>query len=257
MYRTIIGVSLFAFAGVLAVETFAKDLVSSKEIELVYSPNVERAYPNEVFWGDTHVHSGMSMDAGAFGARLTPADAYRFASGEQVTSSSGQPAKLSRPLDFLVVSDHSDNMGFFPALLAGEPSMLADPTGQRWYDMINQGGQRAVAAAIEIITAFTGSKFPPALSALPGTATYQTAWTQTIDTAESYNKPGQFTAFIGYEWTSTEDGINLHRNVIYRDGAEQAQMLEPFTTQKPAGSPNPRDLWRWMERYEQTTGGQL
>ena len=257
MYRTIIGVSLFAFAGVLAVETLAKDLVSSKEIKLVYSPNVERTYPSEVFWGDTHVHSGMSMDAGAFGARLTPADAYRFARGEQVTSSSGQPAKLSRPLDFLVVADHSDNMGFFPALLAGEPSMLADPTGQRWYDMINQGGQRAVGAAIEIITSFTDSKFPPALSALPGTETYQSAWAQTIDTAESYNKPGQFTAFIGYEWTSTEGGINLHRNVIYRDGAEQARMLEPFTTQRPAGSPNPRDLWRWMERYEKTTGGQL
>jgi len=257
MCRTIVGVSLSAFVVVLADGALAKDFVSSKEAKLVYSPNVERTYPSEVFWGDTHVHTGMSMDAGAFGARLTPADAYRFARGEQVTSSSGQPAKLSRPLDFLVVADHSDNMGFFPALLAGEPSLLADPTGQRWYDMINEGGQRAVGAAIEIITSFTDSKFPPALAALPGTATYQSAWTQTIDAAESYNKPGQFTAFIGYEWTSTEDGINLHRNVIYRDGAEQARMLEPFTTQKPAGSPNPRDLWRWMERYEQTTGGQL
>ncbi|MBT5444747.1 MAG: DUF3604 domain-containing protein, partial [Gammaproteobacteria bacterium] len=256
MCRTIVGVSLSAFVVVLADGALAKDFVSSKEAKLVYSPNVERTYPSEVFWGDTHVHTGMSMDAGAFGARLTPADAYRFARGEQVTSSSGQPAKLSRPLDFLVVADHSDNMGFFPALLAGEPSLLADPTGQRWYDMINEGGQRAVGAAIEIITSFTDSKFPPALAALPGTATYQSAWTQTIDAAESYNKPGQFTAFIGYEWTSTEGGINLHRNVIYRDGAEQARMLEPFTTQKPAGSPNPRDLWRWMERYEQTTGGQ-
>lgn len=255
--KTIVGVSLSAFVVGLAGGAFAKDFVSSKDAKLIYSPNVERQYPSEVFWGDTHVHTGMSMDAGAFGARLTPADAYRFARGEQVTSSSGQPAKLSRPLDFLVVADHSDNMGFFPALLAGDPSLLADPTGQRWYGMIKEGGQRAVGAAIEIITAFTDSKFPPALAALPGTETYQSAWTQTIDAAENYNKPGHFTAFIGYEWTSTEGGINLHRNVIYRDGAEQARLLEPFTTQKPAGSPNPRDLWRWMEKYEQTTGGQL
>ena len=93
-----------------------------------YSPYANRNFPSNVYWGDTHVHTGMSMDAGAFGARLEPTDAYRFALGEQVTSSTGQDVKLSRPLDFLVVSDHSDNMGFFPRLIGGEPSMLADPT---------------------------------------------------------------------------------------------------------------------------------
>ena len=97
------------------------------------------------------------MDAGAFGARLGPRDAYRFAKGEEVTASSGQLAKLSRPLDFLVVADHSDNMGFFPDLLAGKPELLADPLGRKWYDMI-QSGQGA-AAAVEIITAFGAGKF--------------------------------------------------------------------------------------------------
>ena len=78
------------------------------------------SYPTRVFCGDTHLHTAMSMDAGAFGNRLGIEDAYRFARGEEVQASSGQPAKLSRPLDFLVVADHSDNMGFFPDLFAGE-----------------------------------------------------------------------------------------------------------------------------------------
>jgi len=86
-----------------------------------FSPYAGRNFPTQVFWGDTHLHTGMSMDAGAFGARLGPEDAYRFARGEELTSSTGLKVKLDRPLDFLVVADHSDNMGFFPRLYAGDP----------------------------------------------------------------------------------------------------------------------------------------
>ena len=222
-----------------------------------FSPYAGRNFPTEVFWGDTHQHTGMSMDAGAFGARLKPVDAYRFARGEEVTSSTGLQAKLSRPLDFLVVADHSDNMGFFPRLLAGEPSMLADPTGRRWYDMIQEGGQRAVEAAIEIVQALTGNSMPEALASLPGSDAYSSAWEETIDAAEAYNDPGIFTAFIGYEWTSTDGGYNLHRVVIYRDDETRAGMMEPYTTLPPAGSPDPVDLWNWMQTYEDKTGGRL
>ena len=95
-----------------------------------YSPYAGRNYPTRPLFGDTHLHTSFSMDAGAFGARLGPSDAYRFARGEEIISSSGQPVKLSRPLDFLVVTDHSDNMGFFPDLFAGKPEVLADPTGR-------------------------------------------------------------------------------------------------------------------------------
>src|SRR5215203_1511284 len=105
----------------------------------LYSPYAGRNFPTRPFFGDTHLHTSFSFDAGAFGARLGPKDAYRFARGEEVTASSGQPAKLSRPLDFLVVADHSDNMGFFPDLFAGKPNIVADPQGRRWYDMINSG----------------------------------------------------------------------------------------------------------------------
>jgi hypothetical protein len=222
-----------------------------------YSPYAGRNFPTQLLWGDTHLHTGMSMDAGAFGARLGPEDAYRFARGEEVKSSTGQKVKLSRPLDFLVVADHSDNMGFFPRLFAGEPSMLADPTGKRWYDMIQAGGQEAVKAAVEIIMAFSANKFPPALASLPGTSAYRSAWEETIQAAEKYNDPGRFTAFIGYEWTSNTLGNNLHRVVIFRDGGDKASRIEPYTTLKPLGSDNPRDLWTWLQNYEDKTGGQI
>ena len=90
-------------------------------------------------FGDTHLHTSYLMDAGAFGARLGPVEAYRFARGELVVSSTGVPAELSRPLDFLVVADHSDNMGFFPALIGGDPNLLADPVGRTWYEQVNSG----------------------------------------------------------------------------------------------------------------------
>jgi hypothetical protein len=102
----------------------------------LYSPYAGRQYPTRPYTGGTHLHTAYSMDAGAFGARLDPRAAYRFARGEEVVASSGQPVRLSRPLDFLVVADHSDNMGFFPALFAGDPSILANETGRKWYDMI-------------------------------------------------------------------------------------------------------------------------
>ncbi|HUF63042.1 MAG TPA: DUF3604 domain-containing protein [Verrucomicrobiales bacterium] len=220
-----------------------------------YSPYADRKFPARPYFGDTHLHTGFSFDAGAFGCRLTPRDAYRFARGEQIMASSGQPARLSRPLDFLVVADHSDNMGFFPDLLAGKPEILADPTGRKWYDMIQNG--KGGEAAIEIISAFSQGKLPKACIYLPGTRAYRGAWQETIDAAEAYNDPGHFTAFIGYEWTSNTGGNNLHRNVIFRDNADKAVQVEPLTTLKPLGSDNPVDLWKWMDDYERKTGGSV
>jgi hypothetical protein len=233
------------------------DVESAFPVQKHYSPYAGRNFPTQAFWGDTHLHTGMSMDAGAFGARLTPEDAHRFARGEELTSSTGLRVKLSRPLDFLVVADHSDNMGFFPRLYAGDPKMLADPTGKRWYDMVRAGGQEGVKAAVEIIVAFSEDKFPEALASLPGSPAYGSAWEETIDAAEKYNDPGHYTAFIGYEWTSNTGGNNLHRVLVYRDSGVKASVTEPYTTLKPLGSDNPRELWKWMEEYEDKTGGHI
>ncbi len=222
-----------------------------------YSPYAGRRFPMNVYWGDTHLHTALSMDAGAFGARLTPADAYRFAKGEELTASTGQRAKLFRPLDFLVVADHSDNMGFFPRLFAGDPELLADETGRRWYNMIQEGGQQGVQVAVEVIVAFSQGTFPEALASLPGDPAYASAWKTTIEAAEDAYEPGKFTAFIGYEWTSNTGGNNLHRVVIYKDDELKAGQMEPYTTLKPAGSDNPRDLWKWLASYEEKTGGDV
>jgi hypothetical protein len=220
-----------------------------------YSPYAQRDYPTRPLFGDTHLHTMASFDAGAFGARLTPRDAYRFARGEEVVSSTGIPVQLARPLDFLVVTDHSENMGMFGDLLAGKPNILADPQGKAWYDMIKSG--RGAEAALELIRSFTKGTLPKALIYLPGNPGYTNAWLDNIAAAEEYNQPRRFTAFIGYEWTSTPNGNNLHRNVIFRDNGDKAREVEPFVAMKPGGSDDPRDLWKWMAAYETKTGGRV
>lgn len=219
-----------------------------------YSPYAGRNFPTRPFFGDTHTHTSFSMDAGAFGARLGPKEAYRFARGEEIVVSSGQRAKLSRPLDFLVVTDHSDGMGFFPQLISGDQALLATPQGRKWYDEINSG--KGAQAAVDIITSFGKGQMPKGFPT-PGTPAYRNAWRETIKAAEEANDPGRFTAFIGYEWTSNDGGNNLHRNVIWRDSGAKASLIEPFTTLPPLGSPNPRDLWKWMGMVEEKTGAEI
>ena len=220
-----------------------------------YSPYAERKFPTRPFFGDTHLHTSFSMDAGAAGAKLGPREALRFARGEEVMASSGQPARLSRPLDFLVVTDHSDNMGFFPDLLAGKPELLAHPLGRHWYDLIQTG--KGGEACADIVRTFSQGKFPKELMYFPGSRPYRGAWQETIAAAETYNEPGRFTAFIGYEWTSIDKGNNLHRNVIFRDNADRAGLVEPYTCVPPFGSTNPTELWKWMDSYEKKTGGSV
>src|SRR5512139_2720448 len=150
--RVSTGVSAAVLCAVLALPASAQDAGSHEGAidekafpKKPYSPYAGRNYPTRPLFGDTHLHTAASFDAGTFGARLGPRDAYRLARGEEVTSSSGQQMKISRPLDFLVVADHSDNMGFFPDFFAGKPELLADPQGRKWYDML-MSGQGAEAA---------------------------------------------------------------------------------------------------------------
>jgi hypothetical protein len=238
----------------------AKRVLSDDYEGTSYSPYAARELgdgeaPSQLLWGDTHLHTSLSMDAGAFGNRLGIEEAYRFARGEELVASGGMPVRLSRPLDFLVVADHSDNMGFFPDLFAGKPHMLADPTGKDWYDRIQAG--QGVDVALEIISKFSQGQFPEALSYTPDSPAYKAVWQETIDIAEEYNDPGNFTAFIGFEWTSLINGANMHRVVIYKDDAAKASQMLAYTTTPPLGSPNPRDLWKWMTTYETKTGGDV
>jgi len=221
-----------------------------------YSPHAGGAVPTRVFWGDTHLHTSFSLDAGAFGNRLGLEEAYRFARGEELQSTSAGPVKLARPLDFLVIADHSDNMGFFPDLIAGDPALLSDPKGREWSERIKAG--EGVGVALEVIDLFSRGKIPPKLIYYPDTKMYRTAWERTIQAAEKYNEPGRFTAFIGYEWTSqVPPGQNLHRVVVYRDGADKAKQTVPATTYPPQGSSDPEFLWKLLQQYEDKTGGDV
>lgn len=238
-------------AGILDKEAAARLFPAKRP----YSPYAGRNFPTRPLFGDTHLHTALSLDAGMLGCILGPEDAYRFARGEEVVSSTCQRVKLSRPLDFLVVADHSDQMGFAPDFFAGKPNILADPKGRRWYDMVKAG--KAGEAFNELIQDFSAGKFPKALLYVPGTPAYRSTWQRVIKAAEAANDPGRFTAFIGYEWTSMPGGNNLHRNVIFRDGGDRAGQVEPYITAKPLGSDNPRDLWKWMAAYEKKTGGDV
>jgi hypothetical protein len=215
-----------------------------------FSPYAGRNYPTRVLWGDQHVHTGWSADAGAFGATLGPEEALRFARGEEVMSSLGLPAKLSRPLDWVAITDHSDAAGVIFEVRDGNPSLMTDPTIKRWHEMMASG--QGVEAASEMIVAQSNNNVP---AAMKDPVLAMTIWEKNTEIMEKYNEPGRFTAFIGYEWTSNAGGgDNLHRNVIYRNGKDKADQVLPMTT---FDSENPEDLWTWMAAWEGKTGGAL
>ena len=145
---------IFVFTAlILSAPLLAQDFGGEPSPEVFekpsYSPYAGRSFPDNVYWGDTHLHTTLSFDAGAFGNRLGPEEAYQFARGEQVTSTGGYKVRLSRPLDFLVVADHSDNMGLFTRIFESAPEIMADPEGRRIHDAIKAGGQEAVAVYVD------------------------------------------------------------------------------------------------------------
>jgi hypothetical protein len=244
-----------AAAQIVPEKESLSDLYTGK----VYSPYAQRGFPERPLWGDSHLHTALSMDAGLFGNRLAPRDAYRFARGEEVISSTGQRVRLSRPLDWLVIADHSDGMGMVGDVAAGKPELLAYEQAARWNKGLAEGGDAAVQAALDLITTFSQDKMDPEMIALysPGSKLYKNLWEKIIGDAEAFNDPGRFTAFIGFEWTSLIQGNNMHRVVIMRDGAVRARQVVPFTMTAPQGSPDPRDLWKYLTRYEEKTGGEI
>ena len=213
-----------------------------------YSPFVNFEAPDRVFWGDSHLHTSFSWDAGLVGNTLGPDEAYRFAKGEQVIASSGQPVKLVRPLDWLVVADHAESLGAPVLIQRSDPAILKSEIGRVTHDLYQEG---------EIYEAFKNWSLKVILEGndpLKDPVLTRTIWEETIDHAENHNSPGRFTALIGYEWSSAPGGSNLHRVVVMRDGAEEAKKVLPFAAYD---STDPEKLWDWMEAYEEKTGGQV
>jgi hypothetical protein len=213
------------------------------------------AFPERVYWGDAHVHTANSVDAFGFGARLTPEDSLRFARGEEVTSSTGIKARLARPLDWLVITDHSDGLGSTKALADAPGFMIRDPVMRRWHDMLNAGPEQSLRATGELIDAVAHNRLPKAMTdPAAQTKRTRTIWDKYLDTVERYNQPGKFTALMGFEWTLMDGGKNLHRNVIFRDGRARVGQVVPLGA---IGATIPDGVWDYMDAYEKTTGGRV
>lgn len=217
-----------------------------------YSPYLEQDHPNQVFFGDTHLHTAYSADAGLALATLSPDDAYRFAKGEKVVSSLGVPARLNRALDWLVVTDHAENLGLPVALTSGDSVMQVNEWGRSVVETYAPGTMDAIRATYGIW--FGTVNEPGATDPMAGTGLMESYWHKTTEAAERHNQPGAFTTFIGFEWTSGPDGNNLHRNVIFRDGKDLADQIVPLSAYD---TEDPEELWNWMNRYEARTGGKV
>ncbi len=219
----------------------------SAENEGPYSPYLEYNHPDRVLWGDTHLHTSYSTDAGMIGNTLGPEEAFRLASGETVTASSGAPAKLIRPLDFLVIADHAENLGLAPLIAESNAQLLYKPWGKSIHDLVKAG---------KVYEAYSmwGAEMAQRNDPLDDDKLVRSIWNRIVDTAEQFNQPGVFTALHGYEYTSSADANNLHRVVIFRDDADKVRDLVPFSNYDSA---NPEDLWAWLQNYEAEKSGKV
>jgi hypothetical protein len=237
-------------------QTHAGQPESVLEPARIYSPYVERTTADSnlaegVYWGDTHLHTSYSTDAGMMGNRLGPEEAYRFARGEEVLASHNMRVRLIRPLDFLVVADHAENLGLAPYIAESHPDLLSSEWGRKVHDLVKAGNSREAFQTWldDAVTAGTDPIDNPKMS--------RSVWEREIAFADKYNDPGKFTALIGFEWTSIatqKTPGNLHRVVIFKDGADKAGQVLPFST---FDSIDPEKLWDYMADYEKTTGGSI
>ena len=240
----------FSAVSIIVFGTYCSSALGQEQNKVPYSPYLNN-FPNQVFFGDTHVHTSFSADAGFAGTTLGPEEAYRFARGEELISSTGVVAKLQVPLDFIVVADHAENLGLAPLAAAGDPAVLSTEYGRKIHEMLkaDQGVE-----AFDQWRKSKASGIDPMGNDEKGIQAAKTAWELITSAAEKYNDPGHFTAFIGYEWTSVPGGNNLHRNVIFRGGKQKADQIIPFSSYD---SEDAEDLWAWMADYEEKTGGRL
>jgi hypothetical protein len=235
----------------LAGNAFASGEEAKEEGATGYSPYV-RGYPQRVFFGDTHVHTALSNDAFGAGNRLGPEEAYRFARGEEIVTSHGERVRLNQPLDFLVVADHAEAYTAFQQIAVGNPAMMKDERVREWNGWMKEGTQEANQKLAE---AFANAMLDRSLpKVLFDPKMIKSMWDKYLDTTEAYNDPGKFTAFHGYEWTSTPKGANLHRVVIFKDGKDKPSQISPFSA---SDSEDPEDLFAFFDSYQEKTGGDV
>ncbi len=200
---------------------------------------VTSANPNRnAYFGDLHVHTFYSFDAFMFGTRATPDDAYAFAKGGALAHASGQEMKMKKPLDFQAVTDHAAYLGMLPEMFDQTTKASAHPVAS---------ALRTAKTPTELRAAFDGflTRFipdPHKEDDLLDLNVVRDAWSKIIESAERHNDPGNFTTFIGYEYTASGPEFeNLHRNVIFRGSSAPDK---PFSR---LDSTNPEDVWDWLD----------
>ena len=244
--KTLLAVCLTLAMATLA---FAQDVAPERDEYDVpkkeYSPYAGDHFPTNVYFGDTHLHTSWSADAGMAGATLGQDAAYRASRGEAVTTHLGWKFKLIRPLDFVVVADHAENLGLADFISRSDPILLANPTGKRWHNMVKAGD--GYDAFLEWLRSDDSDQInEPKM--------VQTVWASVVENADKYYAPGVFSTFTGFEWTSMPSGNNMHRVVIFRDGADKTSQVLPYSQYD---SHDAEDLWDYMDSYQEKTGGQV
>lgn len=219
-----------------------------------YSPAAAITHPVNVYFGDTHLHTNLSVDAYGYGnKRLGPDEAYRFAKGEVITAHNGMQARLSRPLDFLVIADHAENMGVMQGLESENSDLLATESGRRWHKTLKEVQLSASSSdGFDYVNKQSKDMIYDQLKTVVGSESFKkSVWNNVSSIADNHNESGKFTALIGYEWTGPS---HIHRVIIFKDGADKTVKLPPFSN---LDSSNPEDLWAHLSRYEEITGGQV
>lgn len=214
--------------------------------------NMSTGARTNVYFGDTHLHTSYSPDAFLMGNQSADPDtAYRYAKGLPVVHPYHKARiQIGTPLDFLVVSEHAEFMGVIPNILKDNPIVANTETGKRYKKMFAEG------KSIEVFGEMIGqvNKVTPVNPELVNDDISRSIWGEIMSAADHHNDPGKFTAFMGWEWSSTPGGANLHRVIILREGREKGEQFIPFSA---LDSDKPEDLWKWLDDTSTKTGANL
>lgn len=194
----------------------------------------------EVYFGETHLHTSWSLDAFAISgtARPGPEEAYRYARGESIQHPAGFPIRITKPLDWIGVTDHAEYVGAFT--LANEPGSILWKKHPIIAEALKVGTDVSGLGSFVLLSKSITNNEP--IKALQDPEIAGTVWKRMVDIADKYNKPGKFTTFAAYEWTSTPNNRNMHRNIFFRDTRKVPAI--PFTS---IDSADPVDLWTWLD----------
>lgn len=234
----------------------SREASRAAEMQEANDKEVTSGVATKLLWGDTHLHTANSIDAFGFGVKLGPEEALRFARGEEVKSTWGIKAKLERPLDFLVIADHSGGLGATRALYDAPRFMIKDKTLLRWHDMMHEGEDGMQRVTAELINMAGEGKLTNLFPREQSRKNTMKIWQGHTAIVERYNEPGKFTAFMGFEYTLMPNGDNLHRVVMFRDGKLRADQVRPYDPQTE-GTETVDKLWDYMDAYEKKTGGKM